>query len=308
MKRNPIIIGTRGSELARAQTGIVAEQIASITGVQVETVIIKTEGDRVQNLPFHLMDGKGFFTKELEEALLSKRIDVAIHSLKDLPTQSPDGLLVAAIPLRAPANDLLLIRDDVANDNDPLLLPNAPIIGTSAKRRAMQIKAAHSGTTIKELRGNVPTRIRKLMDGEYDAILVAEAGFQRLGLSPLGYRRVRLDFGIMAPAPGQGALAVQIRENDEWLKTSLSVLHDSATSDAVTTERAALELLGGGCGMPFGVYAERENGLLKIRGVLGPEDWNPSDEPKFVRGEAEGMDCDEAARLLIDALGFSDAK
>lgn len=303
MNRNSIIIGTRGSELARTQTGMVAETAAEVTGLPIETAIIKTEGDRVQDIPFHLMDGKGFFTKELEEALLDRRIDMAVHSLKDLPTQSPPGLVIAAIPPRAPANDLLLIREDVAGSQSPYGLPAEPVVGTSAKRRALQMKALHSGVRIKELRGNVPTRIRKLLNGEYDAILIAEAGFHRLGLSAEGYRAIKLDFNAMLPAPGQGALALQIRADDTWLLDTLKPLHDPATAAAVEAERAVLDLLGGGCGMPLGIHAERGDEGLKVKAMLGPDDWQLGDAPRCVRAESTGRTPQETAQRTIEALG-----
>ena len=141
MTHEEIILGTRGSELARTQSGQVAEAVTKLTGLPVRMLIIKTQGDRIQDVPLHLVEGKGFFTKELEEALLSCRIDLAVHSLKDLPTESPEGLVVAVIPAREMANDLLLVRDEAVNETHPYLLPPNPVIGTSSKRRALQVKA-----------------------------------------------------------------------------------------------------------------------------------------------------------------------
>jgi hydroxymethylbilane synthase len=302
MNKGKIVIGTRGSELARTQTGMVADMVARIAGVPVETIIIKTEGDRIQDVPLHMVEGKGFFTKELEEALLEGRIDLAVHSLKDLPTESPKGLTIAAIPPREKANDLLLVRDGVVNEADPRLLPPNPTVGTSSKRRALQIKAMRPDATIKELRGNVPTRIAKLVAGEYDAILIAAAGYRRLSIEPRGYRALVLDLEDMLPAPGQGALALQTREDDQELVELLGALHDGGTEAEVDTERRALELLGGGCGMPLGIRAQHRDGAMHVRAILGPDAWQLHDAPVFVRAEAMGNTPAEAAERVIQTL------
>lgn len=302
MTKEKIIIGTRGSELARTQTGMVAEMVAGIAGVPVETVIIKTEGDRIQDVPLHMVEGKGFFTKELEEALLEGRIDLAVHSLKDLPTESPKGLTIAAIPPREKANDLLLVRNDMVREGSPWLLPPSPVVGTSSKRRALQIKAIKPDAVIKELRGNVPTRISKLTAEQYDAIVIAAAGYRRLGIQPHGYRALVLDLEDMLPAPGQGALALQTREDDRELVELLAQLHDAGTAAEVDAERRALELLGGGCGMPLGIRAQHRDGALHIRAVLGPDAWQLHDAPAFVHAEATGDTPAEAAARVIQAL------
>ncbi len=305
MSNNEIIIGTRGSELARTQTGMMAEAITRLTGIPVKTIIIKTEGDRIQEVPLHMVEGKGFFTKELEEALLDQRIDLAVHSLKDLPIESPDGLTIAAVPVREMANDLLLVRDEVADETHDYFLPPNPVVGTSSKRRALQMTALHPGVKIKELRGNVPTRVKKLVDGQYDAILVAAAGFRRLGLSAQGYRVVTLDFDAMLPAPGQGALALQVRSEDRALIDLLVPLHDANTAAAVEAERNALGLLGGGCGMPLGIYAECTGNGVTLRAVLGPDDWQLHDAPRFARAAARGATPMEAARRIVESLGVN---
>ncbi len=302
MTKDKIVIGTRGSDLARTQTGMIADMVARIAGVPVETIIIKTEGDRIQDVPLHMVEGKGFFTKELEEALLEGRIDLAVHSLKDLPTESPKGLTIAAIPPREKANDLLLVRDDVAREGHSWLLPENPSVGTSSKRRALQIMAMQPNATIKELRGNVPTRIAKLVAGQYDAILIAAAGYRRLSIQAAGYRVVVLDFEDMLPAPGQGALALQTREDDRELVALLQQLHDADTAAEVETERRALELLGGGCGMPLGIHAQRRGAELHIKAILGPDEWQLHDAPAFVRAEATGGTPADAAQRVIHAL------
>ena len=302
MTKTRIVIGTRGSELARTQTGMMAAMVQRVAGVPVETVIIKTEGDRIQDVPLHMVEGKGFFTKELEEALLDGRIDLAVHSLKDLPTESPAGLTIAAIPPREKANDLLLVREAAVHEANPWLLPAKAAVGTSSKRRALQIKALQADAKIKELRGNVPTRIAKLVDGQYDAILLAAAGYRRLGIEADGYRVVVLPFHDMLPAPGQGALALQTRADGTELLTLLAQLHDGDTADEVDAERRALELLGGGCGMPLGIHAQRREDGLHMHALLGPEDWQLHDVPAYVRAEAVGDTPAQAAERVIQAL------
>jgi hydroxymethylbilane synthase len=302
MSKPAVRVGTRGSALARVQSGMMADSVANITGVPCELIIIKTEGDRMQDVPFGQIEGKGFFTKELEEALLDGRIDMAVHSLKDLPTENPPDLVIAAIPPREKAHDLLLIRADLANKAGCPLLPPGAVVGTSSKRRALQIKTMQEDLEIRELRGNVPTRINKLVNGMYDAVIIASAGFRRLGLVEEGYRSITLDYDKMLPAPGQGALALQVRKNDQDIIRLLENLHDPNTATAVETERKVLEMLGGGCGMPLGVYAQCRENEITGRALLGPDDWQIHDAPAYVRAEASGAFPGETARRLVETL------
>jgi len=302
MSREVVRVGTRGSALARAQSGMVAASVSQVSGMPTEMIILKTQGDRMQDIPFDQIDGKGFFTKELEEALLDERIDLAVHSLKDLPTESPPGLLVAAIPPREQANDLLLLRNDLPDGGAGSLLPAGAIVGTSSKRRALQIKALCGEVEIRELRGNVPTRIKKLVEGAYDAVIIAAAGFNRLGLLQSGYRLKVLDFAEMLPAPGQGALALQVRKEDHGLIRLLAGLHDPLTASAVETERGVLELLGGGCGMPLGIYAQSREDGITVNALLGPDDWQSQNAPAYLRVETFGQSPEEAARRVMEEL------
>ena len=297
-----ITIGTRGSDLARTQTETIAKMIRDNTDLKVQTKIIKTKGDRIQDVPLHLVDGKGFFTKEIEEALLGKEIDLAIHSLKDLPTENPPGLTIAAVPERERAEDILLVRNDVINSGNRHQLPPVAAVGTSSKRRALQMKALYPSVKIKELRGNVPTRINKLMEGQYDAIVLAYAGFRRLNLEPRGYRLIVLPFQEMLPAPGQGALALQTREDDYELNRILANFHHEATAIEVEAERALLTLLGGGCGMPLGVKAEKTDSGISMKAILGPKSWELHDQPSYKKAEASAADIDSAARLVLEKL------
>lgn len=305
MSRDVVRVGTRGSALARAQSGMMAASVSRISGKPTEMIILKTQGDRLQDVPFDQIDGKGFFTKELEEALLDGRIDLAVHSLKDLPTESPPDLMIAAIPPREQANDLLLLREDLPGVGEDTLLPVGAVVGTSSKRRALQIKALCGEVEIRELRGNVPTRINRLVQGAYDAILIAAAGFRRLGLVQSGYRLKVLGFEEMLPAPGQGALALQVRKDDHRLIQVLAGLHDPLTASAVETERGVLELLGGGCGMPLGIYAQSQEDGVRVNALLGPDDWQVQDAPAYVRVEASGSTPAEAARRVMEELTLS---
>lgn len=297
-----IVIGTRGSTLARTQTGMVAKMVEEICSLPVEIRIIKTEGDRIQDVPLHLVDGKGFFTKEIEDALLNEEIDLAVHSLKDLPTESPAGLTVAAIPQRERAEDILLVREDVADSSSPFSLPGKAAVGTSSKRRALQIKAMNPGVSIKELRGNVPTRIKKMLDGNYDAIVLAFSGYRRLGLKPEGYLLHVLPSEVMLHAPGQGALALQTRADDKKLIVKLEQLHHPDTASEVEAERQLLELLGGGCGMPLGVRATKIQDQIRIEALLGPEEWQLHDAPVFKRATSQAGNGLEAAKMVLDQL------
>ena len=265
-----LCLGTRGSDLALWQARHVAAMLETQLGIASSIEIIKTRGDRIQNVAFSKMEGKGFFTKELQEALLDGRVDLVVHSLKDLPTEEPEGLEVVAIPERTNSADLLLARGDLlqARPDNPMGLPGGAVLGTSSLRRAAQTLALCPDIEVKALRGNVPTRIGKLRDGGYDAILLAAAGVGRLELDLKGLDVVELRPEVMLPAPGQGALAIETRANDE-LTRPLKRLHDATVADLVNTERRLLELLGGGCHLPLGCLAESAGGGIRLQAVLG---------------------------------------
>ena len=265
-----LCLGTRGSDLALWQAHHVAAMLETQLGIAASIEIIKTRGDRIQNVAFSKMEGKGFFTKELQDALLDGRVDLVVHSLKDLPTEEPEGLEVVAIPERTNSADLLLARGDLlqARPDNPMGLPGGAVLGTSSLRRAAQTLALCPDIEVKALRGNVPTRIGKLRDGGYDAILLAAAGVGRLELDLKGLDVVELRPEVMLPAPGQGALAIETRANDE-LTRPLKRLHDATVADLVNTERRLLELLGGGCHLPLGCLAESAGGGIRLQAVLG---------------------------------------
>jgi hydroxymethylbilane synthase len=240
-------IGTRGSQLARWQAEWVRARLGD-RGVAAEIVVIKTRGDAEVDRPLHELDGRGFFTKEIEDALLDGRIDVAVHSLKDLPTGLPPGLTLGAIPARHDPREALVNGKSLAE------LPAGTRVGTSSLRRIAQIRFLRPDVEVVPLRGNVPTRVRKVetRDG-LDAALLALAGLERLDL---GGKASPIDPLEVMPAPGQGALGIEIRADDQSTKRALQPLHDRASAVAVTAERTLLAALGGGCQAPVAAWVE----------------------------------------------------
>lgn len=264
-----IKIGTRGSELAMWQARYISERLGTD---KTEIVVIKTQGDHIQNVSFDKMEGKGFFTKEIEEALLKGEIDVAVHSLKDLPTEMPKGLKLAAIPVREDPADILLVRSEKAVKSAPLPLADGAVVGTSSIRRLAQLKCARSNLNVKALRGNVNTRVRKLKEGEYDAIILAAAGLKRLNLDISGLIAQKISFDVFLPAPGQGALALQIRDNDDIANAAVVSLNDENTARAIRAERAFLSAFGGGCQIPLGALATIHGDEISLDGLIAAPD------------------------------------
>ena len=269
-----IRIGTRGSDLARTQTQTVATELERLGSVT-HTRIIKTQGDMVLDRPLLALSGKGFFTKELEDALLAGEIDIAIHSLKDLPTDNIPGLTIAAIPKRADVRDTLIMLPhaydaqaatkagaaEVTGVHGVAVLPliHGARLGTSAVRRQAQVAYWRPDVQLCDVRGNVPTRIEKLRQGQYDAILLAQAGLDRLATAlpdmVRGLHCLPLMPHLFVPAPGQGALGVQARLNDAEVTTSLAPLHATSDATLVAAERLLLARLEGGCHLPLGAHA-----------------------------------------------------
>jgi len=252
-----IIIGSRGSELALWQANFVKDKLQEI-GCEVEIKIIKTQGDAVQHLSFDKLEGKGFFTKELEEELLKKTIDLAVHSHKDLPTESPAGLIIGAVSYREDPSELLLINKDAVDEKQKFSLKKNAIVGTSSSRRKSQLLALRPDVTMEELRGNVPTRVQKLKEKKHDAIMLAAAGVERLELDLEGLHVEKINPKEFIPAPAQGVLALQIREGDKDLFRKLSELNDIDVQKTIEVERKVLNLFDGGCQLPLGVYCEAE--------------------------------------------------
>lgn len=261
-------IGTRGSDLALWQARKVAELLAEKTQVRSELVIIHTSGDRDRSRALHEVGGSGFFTKELQQALLHREVDLVVHSLKDLPTVEPEGLMLGAVCLREDPAELLLLRPEAAGDG-PLGLAPKVVVGTSSLRRTAQLKALQPDLQVKALRGNVPTRLRKLRDGEYDAIVLAYAGVHRLGLELSGLEARKLPLEVLLPAPAQGALGVEVRADDHATRDLVASIHEPLLAQEVEAERQVLVGLGGGCHIPLGAYCQAQNGSFFLRAALG---------------------------------------
>lgn len=260
--KQPIIIGSRGSDLALWQANFIQEQLREC-GVQSEIKIIKTQGDKIQHLSFDKMEGKGFFTKEIEAALLAEEVDLAVHSHKDLETTPPEGLVIAAVSDRANPNEYLLIRREEVDPLQPLKVKPNAVIGTSAARRKGQLLSVRSDIQIKDLRGNVPTRINKLREGQYDAILVARAGVDRLDIDLSEFVVEELDPRVFVPAPAQGVLGFQVRETDHELKQLLQEkINHPDVAETIACERGVLRLVDGGCQVPYGGMCSIEEDRL----------------------------------------------
>lgn len=290
----PIRIGTRGSALAMWQAEFVADRLGR---ENVEIIVIKTQGDRILNVSFDKMEGKGFFTKEIEEALLSEKIDLAVHSLKDLPTEDVPGLELAAITEREDPSDSLIISPEHVDEGMPLHLKSHSTVGTSSLRRMAQLKTIDSTLTVNPLRGNVQTRLRKLREGQYDAIVLATAGIKRVELDIEGMVRFIPSFEKFLPAPAQGALGLQIRSNDAVTREAVVTLHDENTARLVGAERFFLKHFGGGCHIPLGAYAIEADGVIRLEGLVAATDGS-----KHVRDVVEGDDPDELGARLASLL------
>jgi hydroxymethylbilane synthase len=291
-----LIFATRPSKLARWQTQWVIESLKHIhPTLDCEEKVITTQGDQILDKPLPEIGGKGLFTQELEAELLSGTVHCAVHSLKDLPVQNPDGLTVGCIPARAEVRDALISAGGYTLDT----LPKNASVGTSSLRRAAQILAQRPDIHTESLRGNVDTRLRKAMDGQYDAILLAGAGLTRLGLD--GHVSEWLSLDVMLPAPGQGALAVQCRADDPTTLELLAALEHDSTRKAVTAERAFLSGLGGGCSVPVAAYAsvsDEQPSAINLAGLVISEDGR-----KAVHVSRSGQDAqnlgDELAQRAI---------
>lgn len=274
-------VGTRGSALALAQSGDVAARLRA-HGHDVEIVVVSTTGDRVTDRAFADVGAFGVFVRELEVALLEGSIDAAVHSYKDVPSRMPLGLTIGAVPERVDAADVLLVRRDAHRpDRGAIPLETGARVGTSATRRRALMLAARRDLTTDLLRGNVPTRVRALADGKFDAIVLAAAGLARLARAegehrlvlPDGIVTVPLDPAVFVPAPSQGAIAVQVRENDMAARQAVAEIDDPACRRAVQTERAALHLADGGCTLPFGAWCTTaDSGFLTLTTALGLTD------------------------------------
>jgi hydroxymethylbilane synthase len=258
-----IIIGSRGSDLALWQANFVQTELQKF-GFRSQIKIIVTKGDRIQHLSFDKIEGKGFFTKEIEDALLRTEIDLAVHSLKDLPTTPPDGLDIAALSYREDPRDLLIIRKDAFDPTEPLKVRTGKCLGTSSARRKVQVNQLQHNLALKDLRGNVPTRIQKCRDGQYDAIILAAAGVNRLKLDLSDFETWPMPVDMFVPAPAQGVLGLQIRRDDTFMREALRHLHHADVAETIAVERELLNMFEGGCHMPVGAYCHKFNGQFEL--------------------------------------------
>ncbi|HXC69372.1 MAG TPA: hydroxymethylbilane synthase [Pyrinomonadaceae bacterium] len=272
----PLVIGSRGSKLALWQAEQARERLQLLDpGIEINILIIKTTGD-VKSDPLSVIGGKGVFTKELEDALLDGRIDIAVHSLKDLPTILPGALSISAICEREDARDALVLPAGLWGSL--ATLRESAVVGTSSQRRLAQLKALRRDVTVRDLRGNVDTRIRKLDEGQYDAVILASAGLLRLGLKDR--ISARIPIAEMLPAVGQGAIAIETRSDDEFTVQTTSRLDHRETRVACLAERAFLRGLGGGCQLPIAAHATIDRDVLTLDGLVakpdGSEIWRDS--------------------------------
>ena len=285
-----LVLGTRGSQLALAQSRQVADSLEALDPeIRVELRVISTKGDRVQDRPLREVGGKGLFTAELEAALRDGSIDLAVHSLKDLPTQDAEGLVIAAVPQRVDPRDVLI-------GTSLTRLSEGARVGTGSARRQVQLLAVRPDLQVVGIRGNVDTRIKKALDGEVDAVVLAEAGLARLGLT---VERHPLDPELCVPAPGQGALAIQASWTRAPVRDLLRQIEHAPTRLCVTAERAFLARLGGGCSVPAGALATLHRGDLSLRAMLA----DAQGCPHFVVVEGGAEDAaslgEEAAQRLL---------
>jgi hydroxymethylbilane synthase len=288
-----VTLGTRGSALARWQTDSISQLLRDVwPELTIQIQVLTTQGDRVVDRPLPLMGGKGVFTAELEAALRARTIDFAVHSLKDLPTENPPELILGAVPQREAANDVLVSRKNYTLKT----LPHGALVGTSSRRRSAQLLHRRPDLHTVDIRGNVDTRIRKALDPNsiFDAIILASAGVERLGQSAIVSDVLILD--DMLPAPGQGALGVQCRDETPS-RTLLTPINHSQTQITVTAERAFLAGLGGGCALPIAAYAVIEGDKLHLRGRV-----NALDGSQEVNVHLDGAANIETAERLGDEL------
>ncbi|MDU4861771.1 MAG: hydroxymethylbilane synthase [Terrisporobacter othiniensis] len=285
-----IVVGTRGSKLALIQTNWVVEELKKANpDIEFEIKIIKTKGDLVTHLPLHKIGDKGLFTKEIEQQLLDREIDLAVHSMKDMPSNLPQGLKFANVPKREDPRDILVLNENYKTLED---LPHGAKIGTGSKRRIYQLLKYRPDLEIVPIRGNIDTRIRKIEDENLHGIVLAAAGLLRAGLKDrISYY---LPTNIMIPAPAQGALALEIRENDLHMEEIISHIKDETSEIQVAAERGFLEGVNGSCHVPMGAYCEINDDKLTLTGLYGDEEGR-----KLVVKSKEGS-IEDSAKIGFD--------
>ena len=296
-----LIIGSRSSDLALWQTNFVKREIEKNNPhIEVVTKLVSTKGDKVLDVALSKIGDKGLFTKELELELLHQNIDIAVHSLKDLQTAIPEGLKLAAVTKRHDVEDVLIAR---THGTTIKTLRNGAVVATGSLRRRSQLKYIRPDITVIDLRGNVPTRVQKFIDSDWDAIILARAGIERLKMSK--YISSYIDIDEMVPAVGQGALGIEIREDNRFADDIIQSIHDEKTFLAVSAERSFLRTLEGGCQVPIGGHAEIKSNGLFLTGMVGSVDGQIQFKKK-IRGSKK--EPEETGRVLADILLDAGAK
>jgi hydroxymethylbilane synthase len=291
--RDQLTIGTRGSKLALWQSNYIKGRLEEITGLPVELMIIKTTGDKILDVPLAKVGGKGLFTKEIEVELLAGTVDLAVHSMKDVPTELPEGCIMAATPERVDPRDVMV--SGARNELDSL--PRGARLGTSSLRRRSQVLALRPDLEIVDVRGNLDTRMRKAEEGEVDAVILASAGITRMGWAD----RIThyIEPAQMVPAVGQGAIGIEIRNDDPFMAEVCEQLSHDETFTCVTAERVVMRQLEGGCQVPIGAYARIEGDVLVMDAIVGSVDGTT-----ILRHRLEGLPAEPAmlGMRMVDAL------
>ncbi len=292
--RERLVIGTRGSKLALWQSNYVKGLVEEITGLPVELKIIKTTGDKILDVPLAKVGGKGLFTKELEVELAAGSVDLCVHSMKDVPTELPEGLCIAATPKRVDPRDALVSGAGYTLDT----LPEGAKVGTSSLRRVAQVRNLRPDVQIVDVRGNLDTRMRKAEDGEVDVVILASAGITRMGWADRISSYIPTE--QMVSAVGQGAIGVEIREDDEYMRGVMAKIDDAETHTCVTAERVVMRRLEGGCQVPIGAYARIEGDTLVMDALVGSVDGSRIVRDQLTGDPADPVGLGEAmvARLL----------
>ncbi|MDH4140552.1 MAG: hydroxymethylbilane synthase [Coriobacteriia bacterium] len=297
--RDEIVIGTRGSKLALWQSEYIKAKVEDITGLPVRLSIIKTTGDKILDVPLAKVGGKGLFTKEIEVELAAGSVDLAVHSMKDVPTELPDGLIIAAMPERVDPRDAIVSGAGY----DLETLPDGAKLGTSSLRRRSQVVAMRPGLEIVDVRGNLDTRMRKAEEGDLDAVILASAGITRMGWADRITHYIPTD--QMVSAVGQGAIGVEIRENDEYMRHVCESIGHPETMECVTAERVVMRRLEGGCQVPIGAYARIEDGRMVMDAFVGSVDGATIIRHRLEGSPAEPIELGEAMTeaLLVAGAG-----
>ncbi len=282
-------IGTRGSELALWQANHLKDKLKAVD-IDCVLVVIRTKGDQIQHLGFDKIEGKGFFTKEIEDALIDDNIDIAVHSLKDLPTAGDERLTIAGLSERGNPADWLIIHPSRVDRTNRLKLSNGAKIGTSSIRRKVQMGQFSKNIELRDIRGNVPTRIEKLLNLEVDALILAAAGIERLGLDLGSLEVVKFHPAEFVPAPGQGVNAYQCRKKDLHVRRIINKIHDRSVARCTNIERTILRLLDGGCQLPLGVYCTQDvQGHYHANAILGSPDDDTFKKCNYSSSTSAGM-------------------